>query len=663
MKRAMREGSRKEICGPLPSAVVCIAFLSITTMMGTACEDEKGSDFQSLEMPSLVTASTVVFGSLAVGGEATQTLTIQNTGDAALRISDISLRELTVDDSGVELTVGSRWPGQAELAKGETLMLDLRYAPKDEVQDFGRLEISSNHPGGLVTVEVLTGEFAPRLYSKEQIVFRRVPPVNQDTRDTFWQRTFVRNIGTSVLRIADIQLAGAVSFAMSFPLSGESEPSSDTDVWPSELLPGEEFPMRIFFNPTDDLPTTAEILLTSDDPVKREYLVEVLGNSGAPCLRLSHEDEIQFGESVIGNASNMNVLLTNCSDTMDVEIRSLEITDDGGGAFELSEDSLPSGLPAEAAVLAPGATDTMVLKYTPTDESISRGLLRLTSNDPSKRTLEIPISGRGTNNQCPQAVARTRLLGGQRELVEVNTIPLQTVELLGGSSVDPDGSIARYEWTVTSRPMNSTARLQPSSTAMNPTLFLDLAGSYEVQLRVYDERGTIDCTEPPAVVKFLVTPDQDIHIQLVWDTPNDTDVADGWGSDVDLHYLNSGGTWFDTFFDVYYLNMTNDWGGVGPHDDPSLDIDDTDGDGPENINHHQPDGGQSYTVGVHYFDDHGFGPSDVTVRIYIRGQQAYEYRNMRMNLKDEFWDVASIEVPSYHIQAINQVRVVDPLSF
>ena len=74
----------------------------------------------------------------------------------------------------------------------------------------------------------------------------------------------------------------------------------------------------------------------------------------------------------------------------------------------------------------------------------------------------------------------------------------------------------------------------------------------------------------------------------------------------------------------------------------------TDGAGPENVNHNEPGNGV-YAVGVYYYDDNGFGPSYATVRIYIDGKLAKEYKNKYMSGTFDFWKVGLIEWPSKNI--------------
>ena len=90
--------------------------------------------------------------------------------------------------------------------------------------------------------------------------------------------------------------------------------------------------------------------------------------------------------------------------------------------------------------------------------------------------------------------------------------------------------------------------------------------------------------------------------------------------------------------------------------DPSLDIDDTDGAGPENINMKDPEPGLTYAVGVYYYADAGYGPAYATVRIYIQGTREFEYRDMYLPSRGSFWYVSTISWPSADIFSVAQVQ-------
>jgi hypothetical protein len=124
---------------------------------------------------------------------------------------------------------------------------------------------------------------------------------------------------------------------------------------------------------------------------------------------------------------------------------------------------------------------------------------------------------------------------------------------------------------------------------------VSLTGGYSiVQL---DTNDALDGTGESYTVTFCEqddTPVQEMLTILTWDTD---------ATDVDTH-VNSGGD------EVAYYRKSASWG--------DLDIDDIDGFGPETFTSTPDTSGNEYQVNVHYYSDHGNGPTNVTVRaVYV----------------------------------------------
>jgi hypothetical protein len=173
----------------------------------------------------------------------------------------------------------------------------------------------------------------------------------------------------------------------------------------------------------------------------------------------------------------------------------------------------------------------------------------------------------------------------------------------------------------------------------------------------------------------VVTPDEAIHVELLWSTLGDPDEFDEGpkvGTDLDLHVVHeySGGQdldgdgladgYFDEKWDCFWYNPFPEWGTIDPNldDNPGLDRDDTDGAGPENMNLSVPEDGITYKVGVHYWKDPkspdfpmGFGPSLATVRVYIFGQEVWKKEDVNLVEKD-MWEVCEIAWPEQTVKPI-----------
>ncbi len=249
--------------------------------------------------------------------------------------------------------------------------------------------------------------------------------------------------------------------------------------------------------------------------------------------------------------------------------------------------------------------------------------------------------------------------------------PLATYNFVGQYR-DGDGDLMRRSvWRLLQQPPGSTSQLNPEE-GLQTEMFADLQGEYVLEFEVEDVRGGIGrCTTQLSTQTY-----DDLRIEMVWNVNAVNDA-----SDVDLHLLRApNGSWFDSGDegdDCYYVNckvcdsydedrcreqiaqynMTPDmpppsqvmWSAPLDLDDPRLDLDDVEGQGPENLNINRPRNG-TYRLGVHYWDDDGFGASTVSVRIFCNGDEAGSFGPLAMRPSGssggpttEFWEVADIE--------------------
>jgi len=233
-------------------------------------------------------------------------------------------------------------------------------------------------------------------------------------------------------------------------------------------------------------------------------------------------------------------------------------------------------------------------------------------------------------------------------------IPQTVLHLHSSASIEGAGEITAWEWSV-DQPAGSMSRFMPHAEFPNPTFEVNVAGHYVFYLDVWDEYG--QKSAQPAMMTIDVIPDETIHVELLWhnpDDPDETDEGPETGADMDLHFLHpwAGGPdldgdgqpdgWFDQPFDCFWFNSHPTWGSFNPEvdDNPGLDRDDTDGAGPENINLNIPED-VTYRVGVHYWNDHGYGPGFATVRVYIDGVLVWESELTQL-VDSDMWQVVDI---------------------
>lgn len=650
-------------------AILALALASIIPLISSGCGDEV---VEVAVAEIYVNPASLQFTVSRIGEPSAFPLTIGNRGTGTLIVDRIEIDSRSTEFQMQEVSL------PFSLEQNQERVIEVYYTPADCVSDRGNIHVFSNDPDPDDKEKViplqpseLTGQVR---VNPNPVDFGRVP-----AGDAATLTTRIENTGTCSLTINDLFLTG--SFDFSFTQSDGADGLIEyTPTLPITLDTAEYYEIDITFAPTNDGFDEATLIVRSDDAGNRTVDVPVVANGDQACIVVTDEDGIDFGARFIGDTHEKAVTITNCSQRQDLEVYSIEL----GPHFELQGSELfgLSGLPdlTEPLIIIPGGTSSFTLTYTPIvytfethPELCDEGdevcevpdgaTLSLTSNDSVKSPLDIPVRGVGTNNHCPVAEARARVRGDTAWDVIVDTIPLAVVEFDGSGSYDSEGEIQSYQWEVTEAPADSVAIFEPGADVANPEFFLDLAGEYLFTLRVFDQHNVESCD--PATIEAIAVPNEAIHIQLVWETAGDrnrTDTGAGRGSDVDLHFLHPNGTWDNRdgqHGDCHWKDREPNWGDTtSSTDNPSLDRDDTDGWGPENINLDEPQGTSGapviYSVGVFYFSDHDYGASDTTVRIFINGEE--RFASTYFGLEDrEFWDVSRIEWPSGEITRIHRL--------
>lgn len=631
---------------PLHFAIALMALLAVSCAddeQASTCffipqEGGVGASVDACSGRLAVSPGSMVFPFAAPGEELSRFVTIQNTGAAMLTIESTELLETDAADEP-ELFRGQGWFEYARIEPGQTRSLIVTYRPRDERPAEGsiKLEVEGDaQTTGSYEIPIRARAGEPDIEVVNEIVFPTAGPIDQLENAPFETRT-IRNVGTADLVVESADVVGE-SYRVEFYQTDPSVIVSDEfDIDGHAIAPGETVWFRVFFESSAAGEQIGALRLRTNDPDEPTATVNLTGETLATCMRVVPDSLLQFERAPINGRAAKSVSIQNCSSTTSIAIERIAITDSASERFGL--DDLPTELLQDGRYrLLPGDELRFFVTFDPTDDSTVRGALTIRSNATQRGVETLLLEGTGVENVCPEAVA-TAQVDGMPPQTDLVVQPQTSVLLSGVGSSDPITSITRYEWTIVSQPNGSTGdRLIPSADVVAPTLRVNLYGVYEIRLTVFDAAGLPSCE--PAIVRVHVVPSSDLVVMLTWNTPNDLNIGDEFGADLDLHLLRPGGDWNVPADDVHAGNPTADWGAPGPADDPRLLVSDDDGAGPELVELSSPTRG-TYGVGVEYEAADSFGASTATARVYIRGEFRGEWSALLTD-ESQFWHVADV---------------------
>lgn len=439
----------------------------------------------------------------------------------------------------------------------------------------------------------------------------------------------ITNPGEADLSINDIVFAQDTDPA--FSLAG---PVPST-VKMGEL--GETFTVQ--FHPAVATQYTAQLFIRSNagnlKDGQNEVVVNLAGagiDVGSPDLTVT-PDACDFGEVGVGVAAFCDVSLGN-NGTLELSINTAEFDPSSDPAFTVA------GVFPVPFQLPPGSATTIRVQFRPTEARQYSGAIILSSTDTNHTTVTLPLTGSG--GAAPTAVAKVLSINGQPNTQAAPQVhPLDNVILTGVDSVagTPTRTITGYQWEIVSIPSGSTVVLTAPTARETGFQFnssnvnrpgLDVAGTFVARLTVTDDSNATSSND--ARVTLNAIPSENLHVQLTW-----TDAT----SDIDLHLVRGLGPRFSTVEDCYFANCKGanglNWGGGQAN--PHLDVDDTNGFGPENINIQTP-AAANYTVGVHWYSGSA-STIQVTAKIYVQGALLGEFTRVMDRCK-QYWEPARI---------------------
>ncbi len=225
-----------------------------------ACTDDPGLNAGKPEMR--VTPAGANFGEVVLGNQTTLGLRVVNDGYGDLQFESVALGEGTSLDFVV---VAFPEP----LGHGDEGLLEVRYTPDVEGQDFGTVVLTSNDSlAPVLTLELEGMGVLPRIdIDPEVLYFGAVDPGSSVTLTTR-----VTAAGSGNLRIGGAGFSGTEDPAFTVALP---------DDWgiPYVVTRGFSFPIEVTFTPPDTGEHVGELYVASNDPEEPIAAVHLYGNT------------------------------------------------------------------------------------------------------------------------------------------------------------------------------------------------------------------------------------------------------------------------------------------------------------------------------------------------------------------------------------------------
>jgi hypothetical protein len=204
-------------------------------------------------------ASTLSFGSVTVNFSGTQSLTLRSSGTAA-----VTLNSASVSGTGFSL-IGASLP--ATLNSGQSLTLQVQFAPMASGSDTGSLTISSNSATGSTTAVALSGTGTA---AKPQLTVSATSlsfgSVTLNTATT--QSLTLTSTGTTPVTVSSAAISGA-----SFTLVGGG--------FPVTMNPTQTLTLQLQFDPTTAGALTGQLTISSNATTGSSAVVSLSGTGTA----------------------------------------------------------------------------------------------------------------------------------------------------------------------------------------------------------------------------------------------------------------------------------------------------------------------------------------------------------------------------------------------
>jgi len=350
---------RRNLGAVRKSFLAALLIPSLFLLNGCAGLVTAGSKLQAVFQLS---PTTVNFGQVAVGKQATQVVSVSNTGNAAMNVTQVKLSNSQFSVTGLNLPMA--------LAAGQSGNFTVAVKPTAAGTVSGTLTAQGDSGSSPAVVNLAATAVPPQpqlAVSPATIDFGSVATGQKGTSNLV-----LTNQGGSDLAISLISISGA-----EFSISGIATPKT--------ITAGQSATALVTFSPTATGTATGNVSITSNDPVNPTLNVALSGTgSSTSSSQLSASpSSFNFGTVSEGSSASQNIVVTNTGFSA-VKISSVSIL---GAAFTASGLTAPATINASQSV-------TLKATFAPTAAGSATGSITLVS-DAANSPLTISLSGTG----------------------------------------------------------------------------------------------------------------------------------------------------------------------------------------------------------------------------------------------------------------------------
>jgi hypothetical protein len=416
--------------------------------------------------------SSLAFGNQTVGNaSALQTVTLTNSGNAALSINSIGLTGTNAGDFGQS----SNCPASpSTLSPGATCTISVTFSPTAAGGRSASLSVTDNAPGSPQSAGLSgTGvALAPAVtLSPSSLTFS-----NQTVGTTSNTRMVtLTSSGTAPLSISNVGITGANA--------GDFVQSSNCPTSPSTLAPGQTCAISVSFSPTSAGSRTGNLSIT-DNTANSPESVALGGTGVAPGPAVSVTPAgLMFGSQQVGSSSGAQTVTVQSSGTAPLSITAISVAGANAGEFAESDTC-----PMAPATLAVNATCTMSVTFSPTASGARTANVAIADNAAGSPQ-SVGLSGTGTApavSLTPASLAFGSQSVGKASAAQTLTVKDSGTAPMSITGISVTGANASDFAQTSTCPVSPATLAAGASCAVSVTFTPAAVGSRTASLNVTD---------------------------------------------------------------------------------------------------------------------------------------------------------------------------------